>query len=229
MIEVLFNLAGGSSKTLLFFTDSHCGQHLPKVNRGLLVAFLIVCTFSAVVAQDGGSGLVVLKCSWEKERIRPRPSLVTLASQDELIQQSRREQQLAVAKNEGDRGKVSKIETQISNHQKATANASQTELPRDGYRYKVKLRNDGPKTIKSIDWDYLFLDPTDHQGLARHQFTSDETIKPGKSKEISVLYLNAPVKTLNARSLKKKDSLAFVEQVVVVRIQYSDGSSWRRP
>jgi hypothetical protein len=84
------------------------------------------------------------------------------------------------------------------------------------------------KTIKSIDWDYLSLDPTTQKEVARHPFTSDETIKPGKHKEISVLYLIPPVKLVNARMLNKKD-LPFTERVAVARIQYSDGSSWQHP
>ncbi|MGH9871126.1 MAG: hypothetical protein ACRD9S_01525 [Pyrinomonadaceae bacterium] len=203
---------------------------MKKVKPSALIALLIICASSSVVfAQAGTSSLVVLKCSWEKQRIRPRPSLASLASQDELVQQSQREQQLAAAKNAGDKGKVTKLETQISNHQQAKVKASQTELPRDGYQYKVTLLNDGVKTIKSIDWDYLFLDPITQQVLARHEFTSDESIKPGKSKEVSVLYLIPPVKTVSARTLDKKDSLLFAEQVVVVRITYSDGSVWQHP
>ena len=139
------------------------------------------------------------------------------------MQQSQREQQLAAARNAANRSAATKLETQISNHQKATAKARQTDLPRDGYRYKVTLQNDGVKSINSIDWDYIFLDPISHQELARHQFTSDETIKPGKSKELSVLYLIPPVKLVSARMLNKKER-PFTEQVVVVRIQYSDGS-----
>jgi hypothetical protein len=80
----------------------------------------------------------------------------------------------------------------------------------DSYKYKVRLRNDATKTIKSIDWDYLFLDPMTQQELAGHQFTNDETIKPGKSKEISVLYLMPPVKLISARRLNKKN-LPFTE------------------
>lgn len=202
---------------------------MKRVETITLIAILLLCaSSSSVFAQDSGSGVVVLKCSWEKERIRPRPSLAPLASQDELVQQSQREQQLAAAKNAGDRGKVAKLETQISNHRNATAKASQTELPRDGYRYKVRLRNDGAKIVKSIDWDYLFLDPMTEQELARHQFTSDETIKPGKSKEISVLYLIPPVKLVSAQMLNKK-RLPFTGRVVVAHIQYSDGSSWLSP
>lgn len=195
-----------------------------------LLALLVICAASsAVLAQDSGSSLAVVRFSWDKERIRPRPSLAPLASQDELIQQSRREQQLSAAKNAGDRGKVAKLETQISNHQKATSEARQTELPRDGYRYKVTLRNDGLKVIKSIDWDYFFLDPVTQQELAHHQFTSDETIKPGKSKEVSVLYLVSPVKTVDVRSLRKKEPASITERVVVVRVLYSDGSVWQHP
>ena len=203
---------------------------MKKVKAKTLVALLVFCASSpAVLAQAGGSDVVILKCSWQKERIRPRPSLASLASQDELIQQSQREQQLAAAKNVGDRGKVAKLETQISNHQKATAQASQTELPRDGYRYKLTLQNDSVKTIKSIDWDYLFLEPITQQELAHHQFTSDETIKPGKRKEVSVLYLIPPLKTISVQTLNKKDPARISEQVVVVHIQYSDGSFWQHP
>ncbi len=87
---------------------------MKRLKTSALFALLAICASSSTgLAQAGGSGVVVLKCSWEKQRIRPRPSLVPLASQDELIQQSQREQQLAAAKNVGDRGKVAKLESQI--------------------------------------------------------------------------------------------------------------------
>ena len=193
-----------------------------------LLALLTICATSlAALAQDAGGSTVVVKFSWHKERIRPRPSQASLASQDELVQQSQREQQLAAARNASNKPLETKLETQISNHQTAIAKARQPELPRDGYRYKVTLQNDGLKTIKSVDWDYLFLDPVTQQVLARHQFTSDETIKPGKSKELSVLYLIPPVKTVDVRSLKKNEPASVTEQVVVARVEYSDGSVWQ--
>lgn len=93
----------------------------------------------------------------------------------------------------------------------------------------MTLRNDGVKTVKSIDWDYLFYDPIAQQELARHRFTSDETIKPGKSKQVSVLYLVPPVKTVDVRLLRKNEAVSVTEQVVVARIQFSDGSVWQHP
>jgi hypothetical protein len=206
-----------------------------KVKTCVLAVLFAICAASqSVVAQDGGGSsgagpVAVIKFSWEKERIRPIPSMAPLASQDELIQQSRREQQLAVARNTQQKGTSSRLESQNINHQDAKVKAQQTEIPRDGYRYKVTLRNEGEKTIKSIDWDYYFVDPSTNQELARHQFTSDETIKPGKSKEVSVLYLKPPVKTVDVRSLRKSEKSAFAGRVVVARLQFSDGSVWQHP
>jgi hypothetical protein len=198
--------------------------------RNFLFSVLILTVSNGVAfPQEVGSGLAVIKFSWERERIRPRPSVSPLASQEELIQQSRRERDLAAARNSADKGRAGQIETQMVNHQEATAKARNTSLPRDGYRYVVTLRNDGGKTIKSIDWDYVFIDPITQQQVARHQFTSDETIKPGKRKEVAVLYLIQPVKTVSARILNKKDQMPFTEHVVVAHITYSDGSVWERP
>ncbi len=195
----------------------------------LLLMLILGVASPATVQQDAVSGVVVLKFSWDKERLRPIVSMAALASQDELIQQSKREQQLAAARNSSNKAAASAIQTQINNHEEAVAKARQTPESRDGYRYNVTLRNEGGKTIKSIDWDYVFIDPSRQQEVSRHQFTSDETIKPGKSKEFGVLYLVPPVKTVSVRILNKKDPMPFTEQVVVARVTYSDGSIWQHP
>ena len=179
--------------------------------------------------QEAAAEIEVIKFGWTRERIRQRPSLAPLASPDELIRQSRREAQLAAARNSANRGAASAVETQITNDEKAAAKARQTVPPEDGYRYTVKLRNNGARTIKSIDWDYIFIDPATRAEVSHHQFTSDETIKPGKTKEVGVLYLVPPVRTVSAKMLGGKKALPFEEQVVLVRIQYSDGSVWQRP
>jgi hypothetical protein len=184
---------------------------------------------AAAQPQDADGGVEILKVGWTKERIAPRPSQLPLAGREELILQSQREAQLAAARNAANRGAASRVETQIQNHAEATARARQTPPPKDAYRYTVKLRNNGVKTVKSIDWDYLFINPTDQTEVARHQFTSDETIKPTRSKEIGVLYLVPPVKTVSASMLGGKKPLPYVERVVLMRIQYSDGSVWQRP
>jgi hypothetical protein len=201
--------------------------------RTLLLSLIILCANGsiAVLSQEATTTgeIEILNFSWTKERIRERPSMLPLASSGELIRQSRNEAQLAAARNSARIGEASKLETQITNDEQAKAKAGQTDPPNDGYKYIVKLRNNGNKVIKSIDWDYLFLDPDTGATVSRHEFTSDDTIKPGKSKEISVLYLIPPVKTVSAKMLSKKNSAKFKEQVVLMRIQFSDGSVWQHP
>lgn len=199
----------------------------------LLFSLAIFCAASppaaAAQTQDAPGDVEILKLGWAKERISPRPSVLPLASSEELIRQSRREAQLATARNTANVGAAARLETQIKNDEDAAAKARQTDPPKDGYRYTVKLRNNGARTIKSVDWDYLFIDPTSLAEVARHEFTSDETIKPGKSKEFGVLYLVPPVKTVSAKMLGGKKPLTYVERVVLVRIRYSDGTVWERP
>lgn len=198
--------------------------------RTLLLSLFILCSTGSLAATSQETGEIeILNFSWTKERIRQRPSMLPMASSGELIRQSRSEAQLAAARNSANRGAASKIETQISNDEQAAAKARQTAPPDDAYRYVVKLRNGGSKVIKSIDWDYLFIDPDTMTVLSRHQFTSDETIKPGKSREFSVLYLLPPVQTVSVKMLGKKRLANFKEQVVLMRIQYSDGSVWQHP
>jgi hypothetical protein len=198
--------------------------------RTLLLSLIILCAGSSIAATSQEAGEIeIISFSWTKERLRERPSMLPLASAGELIRQSRSEAQLAAARNSANRGAASKIETQINNDEQATAKARQTAPPDDGYRYVVKLRNNGTKVIKSIDWDYLFLDPDTNSVISRHQFTSDDTIKPGKSKEIGVLYLIPPIQTVSVKRLSKKNLANYREQVLVMRLQYSDGSVWQHP
>lgn len=194
----------------------------------LLLTTLGTPGLTSALPQDAG-GVAVVKFGWHKERIGPRPSMAPMASAEALREQSMNEARLSAARNSPSRGDAGKIETAMNRQEEAAAKARQTAPPRDGYRYKVTVRNDGEKVIKSVDWDYLFLDSNTGAEMARHQFTSDDTIKPGKGKEISVLYLAPPVKTVSAAALDKKNPTPFKEQVLLMRIQYSDGSVWQRP
>jgi hypothetical protein len=90
------------------------------------------------------------------------------------------------------------------------------------------VRNDGAKTIKLVDWDYVFLDPETRQEVGRQLFTSEEKVKPGGEKDLDIFILSPPVRTVSAQG-KKKDTPAFVEHVVLTRVVYSDGSVWQKP
>ncbi len=163
---------------------------------------------------------------WEKETVGP--SVETYDVMRARVENERRIQQ---ARNSGNKAELGRRESAAKMLESASLakESEKAQRPRDGYRYKVLITNTGSKTMRLVDWDYVFLDPITHEVVGRHQFTSQETIKPGKSKEVSVLYLTPPVKTVSAGILTKKEPMPFTELVVIARIQYSDGSSWQRP
>lgn len=101
--------------------------------------------------------------------------------------------------------------------------------PRYTFLYRTSIKNSSVKTIKEIDWDYIFLDAATGEEMGRRQFTSVETIGPGKSKELSFMLSAPPTQRISVYALDKKERIGFGEQVVIVRVKYSDGSVWQVP
>lgn len=94
------------------------------------------------------------------------------------------------------------------------------------YTYEVKLRNESKKEVVSIVWEYLFLEPDSDQEVGRRRFESEVSIKPGKTKNVSVRSSIPPTGTINAASADGKGSNTFKEKIVIVSIKYADGSAW---
>ncbi len=101
--------------------------------------------------------------------------------------------------------------------------------PRYTFLYRTSIKNTSEKTIKEIDWDYIFLDAVTGEELGRRQFTSVQTIGPGKSRELSFMLPAAPTQRISVYALDKKERIGFGEQVVIVCVRYSDGSVWQIP
>jgi hypothetical protein len=183
---------------------------------------------------QGPSDVAIVKFTWGKEFLpgwENNQFAHTIETPDARRERLENERRIQQARNVGNKAELGKRENaaKMLEDAKLSKGSKNMERPRDGYRYEVQIRNTGEKTIKLIDWDYIFLDPDMLKEVARHQFTSDDTVKPGKSKKISVFYLHPPVKTVSVEMLSKKNMAKFKEQVVLMRIQYSDGSVWQRP
>jgi hypothetical protein len=201
-----------------------------------LTATLFLSLFLAAAAQaqqapaDGGPpGLAVVKCGWSKELIPGWENRGGGAEPYEvMIARLANEQRLQRARNAGDKASIARSEREAKVYEKANANngAKSSKPSRFGYRYKVSIRNGGPKAVKSVDWDYVFLDPETQAEVERHQFTSDEKIGPGKEKELAVFNLAPPTRTISARASGRKDAPPFVERIILVRVEYADGSAW---
>jgi hypothetical protein len=201
----------------------------------ILTALFLIAGLSAAArsqqppAAEGPPELIVLKCSWSRELIPGWENKPTGAEPyDVMLARVAAEQRAQRARNAGQKGTADKAESESKVYQKANSDksAKAPERPRFGYRYKVSVRNGGRKAIKSIDWDYVFLDPDTQAEVGRQQFTSDEKIGPGKQKELSVFQLAPPTRTVSAGASGRKAAPPFVERVIRVRVEYSDGSAW---
>jgi hypothetical protein len=91
------------------------------------------------------------------------------------------------------------------------------------------VKNLSDKAIKSVDWDYVFFDRETESEIGRRQFTSEEKISAGKTKELTVTITKPPTLTVSLTALNTKERDALIERVVVVRINYADGSVWQLP
>ena len=99
--------------------------------------------------------------------------------------------------------------------------------PRYTFLYRTSIKNTSEKAIKEIDWDYIFVDVSTGEELGRRQFTSVQTIGPGKTKELSFMLSTPPTQRISVFALDKKEKTGLGERVVIVRVQYSDGSVWQ--
>ena len=144
---------------------------------------------------------------------------------------ARNEKRLDDAKRGGNKSAVEQIERESrADAANIQAVRQQTAHPaRYVFVYKASLKNTGDKAVKSIDWDYVFFDAGTTQEIGRHMFSSAGRIAPGKTKELSFTLRRPPTATVSLQSLNEKERKGLDERIVVVRIEYEDGSVWQRP
>jgi hypothetical protein len=93
------------------------------------------------------------------------------------------------------------------------------------YLYRARIRNAGEKTIRAVDWEYLFVDPNTQKEAGRHRYSSKLKVRPGRSGEL-LGRSNAPrTSTVDVRSSGKE----LTEQIIIYRVEYEDGSVWENP
>jgi len=188
---------------------------------------LILLATSIVCAQEP-SGVEVVKASWSKIRIgwERDPFGGPLENFDEMRARTRNEKRITDAKGSGNADKVKRD----ANADAANiATQHQTTPSRYVFIYKTTIKNGCAKTIKSVDWDYIFFDKGTETEIGRQQFTSEEKIGPGKSKELIVTITKPPTHTISVTALNSGERDLLIGRVVVLRVDYSDGTSWQLP
>jgi hypothetical protein len=179
----------------------------------LLVCVLLVC------AQE--PGVEVVKASWSKIRIgwERDPFGGPLENFDEMRSRTRNERRIANGGGERAKREAKADEANI-------ARQREKNPPRYYFIYKTKIKNNHTSAITQIDWDYVFYNRGTENEVGRQQFTSDEQIGPGKTKELTVTITSPPTRTVSVTSLNLEERDRFSEKIVLVRVKYADGHEW---
>lgn len=211
----------------------------------LLSAALLLCAATVVAAaqeahrsvaaraapNDEAGDLVVVKSEWSKERINWErdPFGGPLENFDEMRARARNEKRLDDAKRGGSQSEMDKVKREARADAANVAAVREPQKPaRYVFLYKATVRNTSAKTVRTVDWDYVFFDKGTANEAGRHRFTSDAKIAPGKSKELSAMIRQPPTRTVSAQSLNEREREGLDERVVIVRVEYDDGTVWRR-
>ena len=172
----------------------------------------------------------ITRFSWSKERIgwERDPFGGPIENWDEVRARTRNERRIEEAKR-GNSAEIDKIRREAKADAANIAAKHKNTPSRYVFVYKVTIKNLSNKAIKSIDWDYVFLERGTETELGRQQFTSEEKIGPGKSKELSVTITKPPTKTISLTALNNNERGSLDSHVILVRIDYADGTSWQSP
>jgi len=184
---------------------------------------LILLAASIVCAQEP-SGVEVVKSSWSKIRIgwERDPFGGPLENFDEMRSRARNERRVATGGGERARREARADEANLA--------AQREKKPSQYYFiYKTKIKNTHTAAITQIDWDYVFFERDTDNELGRQEFTSDEQIGPGKTKELVVTITSPPTRTISVTSLNLEERNRLSEKIILVRVKYADGHVWQAP
>lgn len=97
------------------------------------------------------------------------------------------------------------------------------------YVYSMKIKNVGPKLIKGIAWDYLFIDQNLNSEVGRHQFLTYAKIPTNKTTTLHGDLRTPPISVIGAPMSGSDKHSHYSERAVIQCVFYDDGSIWKNP
>ena len=185
----------------------------------LITLVFLLSTSSVTLAQTSSLStpepdVAVVKFSWSKERVgwEQDPFSGPIENFDEMRVRSRNEKRILDAKKGGNSAEMNRAERDARSDDALISRIHQNTRARYGFVYKVSIQNNSSKAIKSVDWE----------------FTSEEKIAPGKTKELKFFIPRPPTQTISVSALNKNERNGLGEAVVIIRVEFADGTSWQR-
>jgi hypothetical protein len=186
--------------------------------RGLILLLF----FTSLVSAQEPSGVEVIKSSWSKVRIgwERDPFGGPLENFDEMRARARNERR--VAQGGGERAKRDAKADEANLEKQREKNP-----PKYYFIYTAKIKNTHTAAITQIDWDHVFYERGTENEMGRQEFTSDEQIGSGKTKELTVTITSPPTRTVSVTSLNLEERDRLTEKIIIIRVKYADGHIWQ--
>ena len=193
----------------------------------VLVVLLLAVAAAAQVPSSppDAPGVAVIKTSWRRQVHNP-------ALDEDPFHASREQAELerarkATIKENDVRADLGQERLPLPS--RAGAPRAESGGPTIRYVYEAKISNTGDKAIRKLVWEYALLDPATGRDVGQHRFTSEVSIRPGKSKTLVGHSASPAARVVDASKAGKETQRGqYTERVVIHRIEYDDGSAWER-
>ena len=198
--------------------------------KTLLLLLSLVVPFQGPGASSDGSPLTVSNFKWSRARRNMEappvegnaPARAMIPQNRNFARNARINDPQGVRDPNGDTldGRSAAMDKNVAESRAATTK------PLDGYAYRIKVQNPTAKVVEIIFWEYQFQDPANPDLVARRQFLCGVNIPAGKGKDLEGFSLSGPSEVVNVKTLNSGSG--FKENVLINRIEFSDGSIWQR-
>jgi len=189
----------------------------------LLTGLLLLIPFQQTpqTVEREESDLAVVKFNWSK--YRPNGDLISSVSdpgpplnEPVSLKYPERRNEPSESRNKRD---IQERRVALAN---ADRNAGKSSAPprQDYYMMRLEVKNVGQNTTKSIVWEFQPAAQTPDYEIK--QYVCKIKTKPNESKSFELMSPAAPVKVVSA------DKKAQEGKVVINRIEYADGTVWKR-
>ncbi|HEV2800321.1 MAG TPA: hypothetical protein VGW12_07485 [Pyrinomonadaceae bacterium] len=171
-------------------------------------------------------GLTIERISWSRQVYNP------MLEQDDPFKHNREQWEDARIQERIDRENAARAKsgkTAIYNRGRPVRIETEARGPFTTYTYKAKVTNHDTRTIRAVEWDYVFYDPATEKEVARHPLKNSLKLQPGKTTELSRRTARPPTDVVDVNKTDKKLKEQYAERVEIQRIEYTDGTSWQRP
>lgn len=97
------------------------------------------------------------------------------------------------------------------------------------FSFEVEVKNTGTRKIRELVWEYKLFDESRQLEVGFNPFANRVKIGPGKSAKLRAALVHYTDSVAESKKGTQEFRGPYLEQLIIHRIEYEDGSAWERP